>query len=127
PAGSVQVLLWTSTQLTIARAGAVPLSPGNAQLLFSGLDAAGDLALDSDDDLLFVDWFNGRVGELNELHQRAWRTDLIDYSGAGVSGATLQFVRGTGAFEPFAPASGGTLFVHETDFVSQSRLRAITP
>jgi hypothetical protein len=126
PTGTVQVLRWSHTQLLVAIVGAVPLAAGNAQVLFSGLDAAADLALDGDGDLLFVDWMNNRVGELNELHGAPWRTDLVDYAGSSVSGASLQFVPGGGAFEPFALAGGGELIVHETDFVATSQLRSIT-
>jgi hypothetical protein len=126
PPGSVQVLRWTSVQVAIAALGAVPLDVNNAQVLFAGIDSASDIALDVDDDLLFVDWMRGRIGELNDLHAVPWRTDLADYASAAFGPDTLQYVPGAGEFEPFA-AAGGQLYVHETDFATVSQLRTIAP
>jgi hypothetical protein len=109
--------------------GQAPLTAASARTLASGIDTAGDIALDSDDDLLFVDWWRGSIGELSDLDRLApQRTDLIDYATASVSAVTLQFAPGArGAFEPYQPASGGTLWVHEISFGVHSQLRAVLP
>jgi hypothetical protein len=127
PAGSVQVLRWTAQQVLIAQLGALPLTQANAQVLASGIDAIGDLALDSDDDLFFIDWFNGRLGEINELNQGAWVESLVDYSVSNVSCGTLQFVGNAGQFEPWSTVGNGMLYIHETDYMQVSQLRAMSP
>jgi len=129
PPASVQVLRWTQLQWLTALVGGTPMTDANAQVVFSGLDAASDLALDGDDDILFVDWLGNRIGELNDVSQLAWRTDLADYGTAPVSPAALQFLPATNghAFEPFAATAGGSLLVHETDFFSTSQLRQLQP
>lgn len=127
PAGSVQVLRWTAQQVLVAQLGAIPLTQTNAQVLASGIDAVGDLALDSDDDLFFIDWFNGRLGEINDLGQSAWVESLVDYSVSNVSCGTLQFVGNTGQFEPWSTFGDGQLYIHETDYMQVSQLRTMSP
>ncbi|MSR38723.1 MAG: hypothetical protein EXS02_07800 [Planctomycetes bacterium] len=127
PSGSVQILRWSALQITLAQLGAGSLSLANAQVMVTGLDAVGDLALDTDDDLFFIDWLNGTVGEINQLHQSPWTTNFIDYTVSNVSCGTLQFIGSSGEFEPYSTTSSGELCLHETDFLQVSQLRKIQP
>ncbi|HEU4420453.1 MAG TPA: hypothetical protein VFT55_16065, partial [Planctomycetota bacterium] len=98
------------------------------ETVVAGLDSAGDLAFDDDGDLLFVDWFNSRIGEISDAagHSPTTAAPLADYGLAAVFPTTLQFVpgNGSGVFEPFQPANG-SLLVHETDFTAISRTRRL--
>jgi hypothetical protein len=132
PLGTVELLRWPAPQWAQALGGGPLLQRGNAQLLAAGLDSAGDLALDDDDDVLFVDYLNGRVAECSDLHAGpAAPSTLVDYALASVTPAALTFVAGGAApalppqFEPFAQPGAGTLLVLETDFVGVSQLRSI--
>ena len=132
PLGTVELLRWSATQWAQALAGGPLLARGNAQLLAAGLDSAGDLALDDDDDVLFVDYLNGRVAECSDLHAGPGApSTLVDYALASVTPAALTFVAGAAApapllqFEPFAQPGAGALLVLETDFVGVSQLRSI--
>lgn len=132
PPGAVELLRWTAPQWSLALAGGPQLGRGNAQLVRGGLDSAADLALDEDDDVLFADWFNARIGECSDVHGAAAVTTLIDYAGSPVSPATLQFASapagpGLRQFEPFAAVDGGALLVLETDFAALSQLRRVAP
>jgi hypothetical protein len=127
PAGTVQLLRWTTPQVLAAQLGAQPLAQANAQVLASGIDAIGDLALDSDDDVFFIDWFNGRLGEINDISQNGWVDSLVDYSVSNVSCGTLQFLGGVGQFEPWSTATNGQLLIHETDYMQVSQLRTMQP
>jgi hypothetical protein len=131
PPGSVSILRFGRAALITAARTGVPLHAAQATILFAGLDAAGDLALDADGDLLFVDWLQNEIGELNDLYGGSpWRTDFASYPGPLAPG-TLQFLDGRVAngaqFEPFQPGGGLELVVHETDFASQSQLRTVRP
>lgn len=128
PAGSVEILKFSAAQWSRPLTGGSILSSSEAQVLFQGLDAAGHIALDADDDLLFVDWLNNRVGEVNELHRGGGSSTLIDYAGSGLSPAGMTLLRtNSRQFEPFAQSSGTTLFLHETDFFSTDQLRSLAP
>lgn len=132
PPGAVQVLRWTAAQWAAALAGGPPLAATGAATVAVGLDAASQIALDGDGDLLFVDWVNGRIGELDDIGGTAAGAQaktLVDYAAAAVSPAWIQFAHGggTAAFEPFAPAHGGVLFVQETDFAQVNVLRELRP
>ncbi|MCA8963279.1 MAG: hypothetical protein H6838_12095 [Planctomycetes bacterium] len=103
------------------------LGTAQADLMWTGLDAASDLAFDDDGDLFFVDWWNNRVGELNDVASATpWVSTWIDYGTATFGATALQFVRGNGrdSFEPFQPASG-RLLVHETSYGTISQVREL--
>ena len=70
-------------ELAAAGVGAwVPPSP----VVLGGLDSAADLAFDNDGDLLFVDWFQAVVGEIDDATgQHPARQDLVDYGAVGFS------------------------------------------
>lgn len=130
PAGTVSILRLPSAVIDNAIAANQVLSVANTQVVLTGLDAASDLAFDDDGDLLFVDWFSNHIGEINDATGNAasLATTLLDYSGSGLNGSVLQFVKtatGPQVFEPFQPI-GGQLLVHETDYVSVSQLRSVT-
>lgn len=100
---------------------------GDAIVVQSGLDTASDLCFDDDDDLLFADWLNNTIGELNDATGPSpWLGAPLASYGLLPGAAMLQFApaSGTGVFEPFQPARG-TLFVHETDYFSTSSIRAL--
>jgi hypothetical protein len=131
PPGSVSILRFPRAALHAAARTGVPLHAAAATTLFAGLDAAGDIAFDADDDLLFVDWLQNEIGELNELHTVApWRSVFMTYAGPAAP-ATMQFMptplAASARFEPFQPATGAAMVVHETDFASLSQLRVVQP
>ncbi len=107
------------------------LGQAHTQVVVSGLDAVSDFVFDNDGDLLFVDWFNNRIGEINDADgPQPWvGAPLVDYATAAVSPTSLQAVVGAsaaGVFEPFQPANGRVL-VHETNYVTTQLLRELTP
>ncbi len=130
PPGATDVLRLTRAQIDLAAQQQTVLGPADAQIVVSGLDAAGDLAFDDDDDLFFVDYVNGAVGELHDVSAAALAggAPLLDYATAGVSPVALQFVPaatpGLEVFEPFQPP-GGALFVFETDFGATAAMRRV--
>jgi hypothetical protein len=130
PPGGVSVLRWDAQTLRAAL-GNVVLTELDAHTVYAGIDAASDLALDGDADLFFVDWWNGTIGELSDVRGASPRRSvLLDHAGAPVSGAGLQFVGpaarpGRPDFEPFQPAGGGRLLVHESAFGGPSQLRTV--
>ncbi|HEB53260.1 MAG TPA: hypothetical protein ENI87_08410 [bacterium] len=130
PAGTVSVLRIDRTLLEQAIANGTVLGLANAHTVVSGLDAAGDLAFDDDGDLFFTDWFQGAIGEIDDADQpnAALAPAFLDYSGAGYSAGSLQFVSAPAvpgaAFEPFQPA-GSRLVVYETDYASINQLRVL--
>ena len=132
PPGSTEVLRFRRAVVDLALQQNQVLGIAQADLLWTGLDAASDLAFDNDGDLFFVDWWNNRVGELNDIDSGApWVTTWIDYGSASYGATALQFVRGPGdvPFEPFQPAAG-RMVVHETSYgsISQTReLRGLRP
>ncbi|MEC7584364.1 MAG: hypothetical protein VYE77_08600 [Planctomycetota bacterium] len=127
PPGSVEILQFSAAQWSRPLTGGSILSSTEAQPLFQGIDAAGFMALDADGDILFVDWLNNKIAEINDLHSGGWLTTLVDYSGSGLSPAGVTLLQtNSRQFEPFAQPSGATLFVHETDFFSTDQLRSLT-
>jgi hypothetical protein len=127
PAGSTTVLRFRRPVFDTAWLNQTVLGLAQAEVVWSGLDAASDLAFDDDGDLLFVDWWNARIGELNDVDTNpSLGTGVLAYGAAPATAASLQYVPtpGVAAFEPFQPPQG-TLWVHETDFGSQSLLRAV--
>jgi hypothetical protein len=127
PPGTALVVRWRRADVDAAIASHTVLGIAQAQTMASGLDSASDIAFDSDGDLLFVDWFNNQVGELDDVHAGSpHRSVLLDYAAASVSPASLQFVgTGAGQFEPFAPVAPHRLFVQEGTFGGTSQLRAL--
>lgn len=130
PSGTVDVLRLSRAVVDNAIANNQVLGVADATVVISGLDAAGDLAFDDDGDLFFVDWFNGRIGEINDADgsQASLAPTLIDYAGSGLNGSVLQFAPTATpvaqVFEPFQPA-GGALMIQETDYVSVSQVRSL--
>jgi len=128
PPGTTTVLRFRRLQLDLALQTPRVLGLAHAETVVSGLDSAGDLAFDDDGDLLFVDWFNSRIGEISDaVGSSPWlAAPLADYALAAVFPTTVQFVPGNGGgvFEPFQPANG-SLLVHETDYTAISRARRL--
>ncbi|MEZ6038304.1 MAG: hypothetical protein R3F29_12540 [Planctomycetota bacterium] len=135
PPGSVQIVSFARAIVDAALATQTVLTLNDATTLFSGLDAAADLAFDSDGDLFFTDFVNRTVGEIHDLEGAAptLRAPLVDYATSPLSPGTLQFLAApsanAGAFEPMQPP-GGRLLVFATDYVSTGELhevRALRP
>ncbi|MFM1874180.1 MAG: hypothetical protein RL398_3602 [Planctomycetota bacterium] len=127
PPGSCDVLRFRRPVVDQALQQNAILGIAQADVVWTGLDAASDLAFDDDGDLLFVDWWNNRVGELNDANGPSPSVEtLIDYGFASLGASSLQFVRGLGTtpFEPFQPTNGA-LFVHETSWGTVSQLRFV--
>lgn len=131
PPGQTSVLRLRRAVLDAAITNGTVLGLADAELVFAGLDAASDLALDDDGDLLFTDWFHNQVGELHDATGPApWLgTPLLDH-GSAPGAASLQFLPsptpGTGVFEPFQPGAS-LLVVFETDFAQSHALRCVQP
>lgn len=127
PAGTVEILRLRRTVVDQALLTQQVLGRQDAELVWAGLDAASALAFDDDGDLLFVDWWQNRIGELNDAHRSTpWVSTAIDYGTSPVGPAALQFVPGGGAgeFEPFQP-DNGVLLIHETDWSTTNQVRAV--
>lgn len=128
PPATTRILRFPRTRVDAALAANRVLGLAHATVVITGLDAASDMVFDDDDDLLFVDWFNSRVGEISDAtgSQPAVAAAVVDYGTSTVLPTTVQFVRGNqaGIFEPFQQPNG-TLLVHETDYVSVNRTREI--
>lgn len=128
PPGTTRVLRFPRPRVDAALAAGRVLGIAHAEVVMTGLDAAGDMAFDDDGDLLFVDWFNSRVGEVSDATgpQPTLVPTVVDYSQATVSPTTVQFVGSSpgGVFEAFQPPNG-VLQIHETDYVSISRARQV--
>lgn len=119
PPGTVEILRFSDVQIRGAL-GPTHLLAADARVIHRGLDAASDLALDEDEDLFFVDWMNGTVGELSRGARTAPRVSvLIDYANAGFTAGSLQFLPGNDPlsfFEPYQPQSSARLLVTESNF-----------
>jgi hypothetical protein len=129
--GAVEILRFAPGQIATA-AGPGHLNYQDAAVIARGLDAAGALALDDDQDLFVADWSKNQVLELSDVSSFAPRLAvLLDYAAAPVSGSALQFVpgdhhgHGIQQFEPFQPAGAGTLHVHEVAFGTRSSVRHV--
>ncbi len=126
PPQSVDILSFSASQLHDALQQTTSLQQSNATTLCSGIDAVGYMVLDHDEDLLFSDWLNNSIEEIDDLWSTASRRRLVDYAGTSWYPAWLQYVAAQphDVFEPFA--TGGTLLILETDYVV-SRSNRITP
>ena len=134
PPGSVQVLLWTPLQIQLNLGNRV-LTAADAVLVADGIDAAGDLAVDGDFDVLVTDWMHGTVHEVS-IGFRAGRndvvrrSDLVTYDPTAPQPSGLLWQAGppwSGEFEPWQPSNAGSLFVHESTFGGASQVRRIVP
>ncbi|MHC4078623.1 MAG: hypothetical protein ACYST0_09325, partial [Planctomycetota bacterium] len=133
PRGTVQLLRFDALAVAQKGLGNGKLDATNATVLINGLDAAGQILLDSDDDIIFTDWMNNTLVEVNDANGNSpTATVLATYGGATVAPGGLQFLGGTRSlfshpeFEPFQPQAGGSLVVHETKFGSISQLRVVS-
>jgi hypothetical protein len=127
PPGAVQILRFPRAAFDAAIANQTVLGVADAQVVWSGLDAASDFAIDDDGDLLFVDWMNVRLSEISDVDTMPMLVPVVvDYATAPTFPATLQFVPGAqqGQFEPFQP-NNGSLIVFESDYWSTTQLRTI--
>jgi hypothetical protein len=127
PPGQTNVLRFRRATIDTALQQQSVLGTADAEVVMTGLDAASDICFDDDGDLLYSDWWNNEVGELNDATGASpWLgVPLVAY-GLLPGAASLHFVAGNGpgVFEPFQP-DGGRLFVHETDFFATSSLRSL--
>ena len=99
PKGSVQLLRFDANVVTQKGLGSGKLDTTHAKVLIRGLDAARRMLLDSDDDMILIDWMNNTVVEVNDVNGgNPTATVLVNYSGATVSGSGLQFLGGTRGF-----------------------------
>lgn len=129
PPGSVAVFRLRRGVLDASLLAQTVLGPADLELVIAGLDAAGSLACDSDGDLLFTDWMQNRIGELDDVSGAgavaAAAHTFASYPSGGVTPGVLQFApANTALFEPFEPGRA-TLLVHETDYVATSHVRRI--
>lgn len=129
PPGTCSLLRLPRALVDATIVGQGLLGLGHAQVVRSGLDAAGDLAFDDDGDLLFVDWFNNRISEISDAEgpQPSLVQGVLDCSASPLFATSLQFLAGarSGVFEPFQPANG-VLHVVATDYSATSSLRRVT-
>lgn len=131
PPGTVEIWRLTRGVVDAAVLSGQVLGAADATLIVQGIDAAGDLAFDDQGDLFFVDWYQGRVGQVSDADgpSATLAPTVIDYAGSSVSATSLQFSpaasAGGAVFDPFQPL-GGSLRVHETDYGAVSRVRELT-
>lgn len=134
PPGAVDVVRFREAKIERA-IGPGRLTLADADVLLSGLDAAGRLAFDDDGDLLVAVLFffpDGSIAqEVIELSDiagpRPRAHGLLDLGTTAFSPEKVQFIAGdsSAVFEPFQPA-GGSLLVQETDYATgATRLRTI--
>jgi hypothetical protein len=130
PPGTVNVLRFPRPVVDQALLTQTPLGLAAAQTVLAGLDAAGDMLFDDDGDLLFVDWMNGRVTEINDAQgsSPSLGGTIADFAAAPISASSLQWLPGTGGgvFEPFQRGNG-RLLVHASDFFSSTQLLTVSP
>ncbi len=128
PPGTARIVRFRAAVVANALQQQSVLTLAQAEAVAAGLDSVADLAFDDDGDLHFTDWFNTRIGEVDDADGPAARVGagVANYSASFLSPASLQFVRttGMGVFEPFQPQGGG-LLVLETDYFSQSQMRTV--
>lgn len=127
PPQSVEILRWNAAQWSLALNQGLLLTRTNAQLVAAGLDAASDLAVDDDGELILVDYWNAAV--LEQSANGGGRGALVDYSAASLSPAAIAFLPGSAGaqFEPFARGQAGVLCVVETDYFSATQVRMLRP
>ena len=124
PPQSVEIVRWNAAQWSLALNGGLVLTRTNAQLVLGGIDSAGDLAVDADDDLFLADYGNARVLEISDHHTTKGLSTIVDYTLATTSPAVLTFLPGSARdaeFEPFAHSGAGTLCIVETDYFTTTR------
>ena len=132
PVGGVDVLRFSKSAIESAF-GAAVLTVADATIAYSGLDAAGSMTMDADDDLFVVDWVNSQIVELSDVNGGVGGTSVLaDYSGVSFAAGSVQFVTApTGPraaqFEPFQPQGAGDLVVHESSYGSLSQVRYALP
>lgn len=127
PAGSTDVLRFRRAVVDAALANHQPLGAAQAETVVAGLDSASDLAFDDGGDLYFSDWFDNRIGCVeNAAHGVPAVRTWVDYATASVGPDTLQFLPGSahGEFEAYQPANG-SLLVHETSWGTVSQVRHV--
>ncbi|MCA8950107.1 MAG: hypothetical protein KDE27_11440 [Planctomycetes bacterium] len=133
PSGQTDLLRFPRALVDQAIANQQVLGSSHAHTVVGGLDSASDLEFDNDGDLLFVDWYNATVGEIDDARgPNPTPKVLVDHGGTALSAASLAFREPGNApsgsvFEPFQPTLAGDLFVHETTFGTLSQLRTIRP
>jgi len=130
PPGQTSVWRFRHAAVDAAIQQSTVLDVADAELVFAGLDAAADICLDDDGDLLFTDWFQNTLGELNDVDGPSpspWLSAPLIHYGSAPGAAAVQFLAsgGPSVFEPFQP-SGSVVVVFETDFFSSSSLRSLT-
>lgn len=132
PPGGCSILRFAQSKL-VGALGPTKLGLADASVVATGLDSAGDLALDRDRDLFVLDWWNSRLLEIDDVDAPRPRTKLLcDFATAANSPAALQMLPGRPAtlavFEPFQPEGAGALVVQESSFTTgASALRTIVP
>jgi hypothetical protein len=132
PPGFSDVVKFSAAKIQSAF-GSTQLAISDASVLVSGIDAAGSLALDNDDDLFLTDWVNSNIVEISDVNGTSpRRSTLGSYASASVTPGGLQFVAGNNStskhqFEPFQTLGAGRLIVHESSFGTISRLRNLIP
>lgn len=139
PPGAVNVASWPAAAVNAAVFGlpGSQLGPNNAVFVYSGLDSAGDIAMDTDGDFYFVDYGLNEVRVIAEIGTRVTAPEtFVSLQPNGPEGLVyfsgLQFDGGESrtngpAFDPFAPRSGGKLLVFATDFVAASDVTEVVP
>ena len=139
PPGAVNVASWPAAAVGAAVFGTPgsQLGPNNAVFVYSGLDSAGDIAMDTDGDFYFVDYGLNEVRVIPEIGTRVSAPEtFVSLQPNGPEGfayfSGLQFDGGESrtngpAFDPFAPRSGGSLLVFATDFVAASDVTMVVP
>jgi hypothetical protein len=128
PPGTAHIVRFRAAVVANALQQNLVLGPAQAELVWSGLDSVADLAFDDDGDLHFTDWFNARLGEVNDVDSAtpSLGAGIASYGSGPLGAASLQFVPANsgGVFEPFQPL-GGEMLVLETDYFATSQLRTV--
>ncbi len=125
PPAAVDVIRWNAAQWSLALSGGPVLTNANAQVIVNGLDSAGDLAIDIDDDIFVADYGNARVLEISDSHTTKSVSTILDFALASTSPSALAFLPGAtrnAEFEPFAHQGGGVLCVIETDYFATTNV-----
>ena len=131
PRGKVNIYRFGAAKVAGAF-GTTTLGATDAATVFTGLDAAGSIAIDDDHDIFITDWMNSTIVEISDVQTASpQQREFASYSHANVTAASLQFVpgdhRGFGVqeFEAFQPTGGGTMWILENAFAGVSQLRLV--